>query len=82
MFADITAACSTTWSQGTVHDVIRKYVFTCSLQMQRYKGSAHVLRSLRKVPRLQPIAAPAAVVQVSSIYKGTYTHYCHSTMSF
>jgi len=33
------------------------------------------------VPRLQPLGASTAVVQVSSINKGKYTNYCQSKMS-
>jgi hypothetical protein len=41
--------------------------FTCSLHLQRYKGSAHVRRSVWRVPRLQTTGAAAAVVQVADI---------------
>ena len=44
-------------------------------------GSGPVPRSVRKVPRLQPFGASAAIVQVSGINKGTYTHNYQSTMS-
>ena len=59
-------------SQGTVHDVIREHGFTCSLHLQRYKGGAHVTRSIQRVPCFQPVGASAAVVQVSGIKVSTH----------
>jgi hypothetical protein len=47
----------------------------------RHKGSAHVPRSIWRVPRLRPVGGAAAVVQVSGINKGTYTLIYHSVMS-
>jgi hypothetical protein len=67
--------------EETVHDVILKHVFTCSLHLQRYRGCAHVPLSVRRVPRLQPVGASAAIVQFSSRNKGTYIQNCQSTMS-
>ena len=46
-----------------------------------YKSCAGVPYSVWGVPRLQPLGASAAVVQVSSINKGTYTNYCQSKIS-
>jgi len=81
MPSGITSASTHSTRPGDLHDVIRKHVFTCSLHMQRYQGCVHVPPSVRRVPRLQPVGASAAVVQVSSINKGKYTHNCQSTMS-
>ena len=67
--------------QGTVHDVIHEYVYTCSLQVHWYKGCAGVPCSVWRVSRLQALGASAAVVQASSINKGTYTNYCQSKIS-
>ena len=68
-------------NQVTVLDVIIEHVYICSLQVQWYKCCAGVPRSVWRVTRLQPLGASAAVVQISSIIKGTYTNYCQSKMS-
>jgi hypothetical protein len=47
---------------------------TCSLHLQRYKGSAHVPRSLWSLSRIQPVGIAAANVQVADIKKITFTH--------
>jgi hypothetical protein len=80
MSAVIAAVSTPSTRAGTIHDVISECVFTCSLHLQRFKTSADVPRSIRRVSRMQPVGA-AAVVQVADINKGTFTHTCHSAMS-
>jgi len=60
-------------SQGTLRDVIRKIILTYSLQLQGYKGSAHVPRSVWRVSHLVVVGA-AGVVQVADANKGKFIH--------
>jgi hypothetical protein len=76
----ITPALRPPRSHGTIHDVILEHVFICFLHMQRFKGSAHVPRSVRRLSLLWPVRT-AAVVQFTGINKSTYTHIYHSAMS-